>query len=546
MSRLDRFFGRIFAWCEKNPVFVIVIFFAVTLAIRYSLAFLAWRFLHFPFQRYDPYMYTVKGMEIAVGDWSPIRTHGLGWSAVLGAVFRVWHGSSILENLAIASFVAAVFSALSFFPLMYIGKKVDGNPRTLALLAVLFLSSFFLTVPENDSIAMADPLFVFLFLVSVCFLYSARTRLAMAFACGAVAAIAYFTKPVGIFTVPLACATFFLWHCRQWGDALRKCALFVSSFALVSAPFLWQRHAYFGSFFDYGENSKYFADTYAGAWGEAVSAPSFLGYMGTHGMLDYANKFLIGGVCFVAAAFLAMTAPYILSWVKNAAHGAEKGTGAAYPLFVGCAVWFVGLIPVFHIYGNPRHLLPAVALSLVLAATGFRRFADATRLKNVAYAGISLFAALFLFLSFASLVFFSKDKKVAMRDGAVWARHLAPLLKGNVAIGNGSDILMMQYPDSRVGGKGMLDMYAPQSGVAVRYPGMFSAVEAFRPWLKTGDIDYVVFDDVVKESFPFAPDKYLSIYTGTDFPPYLVPFYSNYESNSQWKVRVFSVNKDLL
>ncbi len=546
LNRLDAKLGRLLRWCDGNMPLVLGFLFAATVCVRYGMALTAWDFLGFPFQRYDPYMYVVKGMEIAAGDWAPIRTHSLGWPVVLGGVFRLWHGSSIFENLTIASFVAIIFSALSFFPLMYIGRKVDGNPRTVVVLAVLFLSSFFLTVPENDSIAMADPLFIFIFLVSICFLYAARTRPLMAFACGALAAMAYFVKPVGIFIVPVACLTFLAWHRHKLKKALHACVLLLSSFVAVSTSFLWQRYAYFGSLFSYGENSKYFADTYTDAWGEVVSAPSFFGYMGTHGIFDYADKFLIGGACFVMAAFLAMAAPYIFGWLRNSVHGAEKINNSAYPLFIICLVWFAGLIPVFHIYNNPRHLLPVVIISLIFAAVGFRHIAEDAHFKNIAYAGIIAFAVLFLFLSFASLVFFSKDKKIAMRDGAVWARHIAPFLKGNIAMGNGSDIVMTQYADSRVGGRGMLDMYAPRSGVYMRYPGKFDTVEALRPWLKSADIDYVVFDDVVKESFPFAPDKHLSIYTGVDFPPYLVPFYSNYESNSQWKIRVFKVIRALL
>ena len=546
VSSLDRFFGRIFSWCEKNPVLVIVIFFAVTVAIRYSLAFLAWRFLHFPFQRYDPYIYVVKGMEVAAGDWSPIRTHGIGWSAVLGVIFRVWHGSSVLENVVIASLVATLFSTLSIFPLVYIGRQIDKNPRTILLLLALFASSFTLTLPENDSIAMADPLFVFLFLVLFCFLYAARRNPLFLLCSGVVAGLAYAVKPVGLFIIPTILIAY-----AAGGHGLRRSiygiTFFLVAFIAVSAPFLIERHVAFGSFFNYGENSNYFSDTYTDAWGEAVSPVSFIQYFATHGILDFTNKFLVGGLLFVLGIFSAVMAHQFLGWLYAGASNEDAERNKLLnPIWITCAVWIIGLIPVFHVYSNPRHILPIIPLCFIVGAIGFRRLAESARLRDFAHAGMVFLPFLILIIAFSITIFFSKDKKIAMRDGAVWARDLAPRLKGNIAIGNGSDILMAQYPDSRVGGRGMLDMYAPQSGVVVRYPGKFDTVEAFRPWLKVTDIDYVVFDDAVKESFPFAPDKYLSIYTGTDFPSYLVPFYSNYESNSQWKVRVFRVNKNLL
>lgn len=545
MDYMERFFGRLFSWCERNLLLVTVFFFALTAAIRCGFAFTAWRFFGFPYQRYDPYMYVVKGMEIVAGDWSPVRTHGLGWPAVLGGIFRIWHGSSAFENLVIASIVAALLSALSLLPFLYIGKKIDAHPHAYLLSLVLFSSSFLLTLPENDSIAMADPLFVLLFLISLCFLYGSRRRQPLLAMGGAVAGLAYFVKPVGLFIVPVIVLSYWLWTEDKW-RAARGIVLFICVFAAVSAPFLLARHAVFGSFFSYGENSKYFSDTYTDAWGEAVSPVSFITYLATHGMGDYIDKFVIGGFLFVFGMFLSAMTPYFFGFLHYSSREAGVFNDRLYPLWIACVVWIVGLTPVFHIYGNPRHLLPLIPLCILMGAVGLRHLAGGMHRPAIAYAGIIVFSFIFLIVPFSITVFFSKEKHVIMRDGAIWARELAPLLAGNVAIGNGSDILMMQYPDSRVGGRGMLDMYAPQSHVAVRYPGKFDRVEDFRAWLKSADIAYVVFDDVVKESFAFAPDKYLSIYTGVDFPPYLVPFYSNYEGNSQWKVRVFRVNRQLL
>lgn len=545
MNRLDAFLGRLFAWCARNPVPVLAFFFVLSLCMRYVLAFSAWRFLGFPFQRYDPYLYTVKGLEIAAGDWSPLAAHGIGWPAVLGGVFSLWRGSSIFENMAIASFVAVFFSAAALFPLMAIARRAGADAYALLMLAALFASSFFLALPENDSIAMADPLFIFLFLSALAFLYMARVRPALLAAAGVVASAAYWTKPVGIFIVPVIALSYWFWE-RDRRKAVVGIALFAFFFVAASAPFLAARHAAFGSFFDYAENSKYFADTYTDAWGEAVPRVPFTEYVATHGIPAVTDKFLIGGLLFVIGMLLATVLPYFFGWLRFVAHEDGFADDRLYPLWIACAVWIAGLVPVFHIYSNPRHVIILTPVCLVVGALGFERLARGMRLQNVARAGMAVAASVFLVASFSMLVFFSKDKKIAMRDGAVWARELAPLLSGNVAMGNGSDILMMQYPDARAGGGGMLSMRAPLSGVAVRYPGKFGSMEALRPWLRAADIGYVVLDDAVKESFSFAPDKYLSIYTGVDFPPYLRQIYSNYESNSQWKVRVFVVDKKLL
>lgn len=545
MGKIGGFLERLFSWYEKHPVLVTAFFFFLTLCVRYGFAFGAWRFFGFPFQRYDPYMYAVKGAEIARGDFLPISTHGLGWPALIGAVLWITGIRTPLENLATASVLAVVISAASIFPFMYIGRCISENARTRVLFLCLFASSFLLTLPENDSIAMADPLFVFLFLVSMYFLYAARVRPALLLVSGAVAAMAYFVKPVGLFTVPIAVISYALWA-RTPYQAVRGALLFICAFAAVATPFLLHRNAAFGSFFNYGENSNYFAATYTDAWGEAVPAVSFSAYAAQASLGDYVNKVFVGGFLFVLAMILAAMTPYFFGFLDYIGSNSRASLSVLYPVFIACCIWIIGLTPVFHIYGNPRHILPIIPLCILLGGVGLARLAEVSPRRNAAYIAVIFFSFVFLVVPFLIAVFFSKEKKIVMRDGAVWARHIAPLIKGVVAIGNGSDVLMAQYPDSSVGGRGMLSMHAPASGISIRYPGKFDSVEDFRSWLKAAGISYVIFDDAVKESFPFAPDKYLSIYTGVDFPPYLVPFYSNYESNSQWKIRVFKVNTALL
>ena len=113
-------------------------------------------------------------------------------------------------------------------------------------------------------------------------------------------------------------------------------------------------------------------------------------------------------------------------------------------------------------------------------------------------------------------------------------------------MGHGSDIFMSFFPDARAGGNGLMSMTAPQSGRKIAYPGKVADLDELRSWLKKRDIDYVILDSVKKRGFAFAPEKYLSIYTGTSFPAYLKEVYSNYETDSQWKVRAFKVDKKRL
>lgn len=536
------FLKRFLAQPIRRPP-TLFLFFVVALIIRYFVSFTLWHFVNFPVQRYDPYLYVIKGLEIAHGDWSPIRTHAIGWPITLGIVFRFIGRSSLFENFVIASLASVFISALAIVPLYSIAKRVSANARALFLVMAFFCVSWPLTILENDSIAMSEPLFVFLFLSSIALLYAARASPRLMPFCGAIGGLAYWVRPNGIFILPILVISYWLWNRRRGMAAcITHCALTACAFFLTAAPFLYERLIWFGSAFNYGENNHYFAESYTDAWGTAIPPISFSQYMATHSLGDYFNKFGIGGIGLITLMLAAAAAPHLLTVGCYAVSKARKNS-ALYPLWTAAGVWFISLIPVFHIYYNPRHLIPLAPFVLIASACGFHALIKNEKNQRALVAAGIIVPTLFMAMFFSFVLFFVKEKNIMMRDGMIWANQLSVMLKGTVAIGSGSDIFMMQFPDTQVGGRGMLSLTAPKSGVTVAYPGKVASMDALRPWFHANAIDYIVLDDFIKKSFPYAPDKHLSIYTGTLFPPYLTEIYSNYKTNSQWKIRVFSVNK---
>lgn len=535
-------FSRLFTWTERRPITASLIAFLVALFIRYTIAIGVWHLIGFPFQRYDPYLYTLKGLEIASGDFSPVRTHAIGWPLALGTLFSFIRGSSIFENLASASLLSVFLNAACVFPFLYLVRRITPSPRIAFIAAGFFIFAFSIILPENDSIAMSEPLFLFLFLSSLAFLYAARQSPLLLHASTAAAAGAYWTRPNGILLLPIILFIYRLWSgggTKVYG----RMALTMLIFFLLSFPFLYQRYAYFGSGFDYGENGHFFANTYTDAWGAAIPTPSLFDYLSTHSLYDWFFKFGVGGIGLIAVAFFIYLIPHIIGFVFQA-NAPDADRRRLWPLWIACGVWAMGLIPVFHIYYNPRHILPLIPPFFIVSAIGFDALISTHARRNALAAVIVSIQALSLVIYVAIYIFVSQDKYIAMRDGFAWARELAPRLSGAVAIGNGSDILMMMRPDTRVGGHGLLDMEAPRSDTSTAYPGKFDSLDSLTPWLKHHNIRYIIFDDMVKRQFLFAPDKYLSIYTGTDFPYYLREEYSNYDTNSQWKVRAFRIDWD--
>jgi hypothetical protein len=523
----------------KNPLFILTAFFIITLGIRLALPFIFWHTTDFPYQRYDPYIYVLKALEITHGDWSPIQTHAIGWPIALAGVFRLTTQPTIFENIIVASLFAGILSACAIFPFYALLRTIRQDiPFTITALS-LFALSWPLSVIENSSIAMSEPLFIILFLSSLAFAYSSHTRPWHSVASGLCGGLAYATRPNGIFILPILLAIgWFRTRRLNWHAA--------AGFAAVSLPFLWHRKAWFGSAFDYGANSHYFADTYTDAWGEAITiSTSFLSYIKTHGIAAIADKFILGGIGLIGLLIILGAAPALFGIIAHLT-GKNSKEKLMTPLWIAITLWTASLIPVFHIYYNPRHILPLIPLMIIIGSAGIVDLGTETRRLVGIIAASIITAGACTALFFSSTLFFMKEKGITIKDGSLWARDLSVLLKGTVAIGNGSDILMIQFPDTRIGGKGMLNLEAPRSGIRVVYPGKIKQIDDIASWLKKQRIDYLILESNKKKNFSYAPDKYLSIYPNNDIPPYLSEIYSNYMTDSQFKIRAFRVLRNAI
>ena len=78
---------------------------------------------------------------------------------------------------------------------------------------------------------------------------------------------------------------------------------------------------------------------------------------------------------------------------------------------------------------------------------------------------------IFLLVAVAVISFMFKEKGLMIRHSINWAPTVATIAKNKIAMGAGSDILMMMLPDTNVGGFGLTSLYAPKSNLKIVYPG---------------------------------------------------------------------------
>lgn len=97
---------------------------------------------------------------------------------------------------------------------------------------------------------------------------------------------------------------------------------------------------------------------------------------------------------------------------------------------------------------------------------------------------------------------------------------------------------MMHLPDTTVSGVGQFDLYAPESNLRVVRPGCFENLSDAMEWFKEIGVTHLVLDDRNINRRPYLKEIYLE----KEIPSYLTEMYSNYNTASNWKMRIYSIN----
>ena len=529
---------------KRNWHWWLVALFLIALVIRLTIVLVVYDLLTAPIQRYDSYIYTLKALEITKGDWSPIRTHSVGWPAFLAAFFYFWQSSSIFENFLYAIIITTIVSSALIFPLAYLSGRLLYLKRNILLVLLSFIFTYSLIIPEGTLIILSEPLFSFLFLLALCFIFKARDQSGFIFLAAAISALAYFVRPTGLFLLPILLISYWLLTKHWLRLRILYSVFIIIIFFVVALPFLYQRHLYFGSAFDYGGNSEYFIENYTSAWGDVFPKTSFFNYLNQHSLTDWFKKFVVAGFFLALTYFFYSILPLIFFFIIGWSTSKDNRLWLITKIIF--VVWFIGLIPVFSIYYLPRHFFPVLPLALIMAVAGFRQLVGNRENHYRLDSAFIIYQIIILFLSTSILIWamktLAKDISLNRRDALVWAQWAAVNVKGKVAVGDGSDILMMNLSDARIGGRGMMDMIAPQSGLSTIYPGKVEQLDDLREWFREKEVTHLLLDDERWSPVFFLPSKHLKIYTGEDIPDYFKEIYSNYQTNSQWKVRLFKID----
>lgn len=519
--------NKAFDYIENHLSSTLVVLFILSLAIRLSLT------PHDMVLRKDAYIYLVKSLEITKGNFVPILTRAIGWPLFMSPLFYLFGNTSIFQNMSYARIISDFVGSLSIFPLAYIGKKLLDKKSQIFLL-ILFAFSSHLVISSTS--AMSEPLFTFLLLVSVCFIIKAKENQNYILMASLFGAFAYYVRFNGIFALLIILVSFFLLRKQIPKFSYKYIIYIIVIFFVVSAPVLYQRYTYFDSPVFYGENSKYFVDTYQQVWSANVPVPSLMDYLSTHTFTDYFNKFVIRGFFKVIFDYVYFTISPLLLFFFLYGVVRHFNDEKFVPLTVVFLVWVIGFTPAYHIFGTSRHLYSTIPFILIFSTVAINEIFKNNKYRNIL---LSLFLIVFILFSLKTSIDYRYGlPQSSVQDGLEWGEWTAQNIKGKIAIINGNDLIMMHLPGTLVSGIGQSGLYvAPGSNLSVVRPGYFENLSSAMEWFKETGVTHLALDDENIDGRPYLKE----IYSEEEIPSYLTEVYSNYNTDSKWKMRIYYI-----
>jgi 4-amino-4-deoxy-L-arabinose transferase-like glycosyltransferase len=541
---LGRFFDRVAAREKTTVFFLFVISFLVRLSMVNFSSLL----------QKDAYVYFLKAIEIAHGNFIPSQSQAVGLSLFSAPFFLIFGNDSLLHNMAVAKVVSCLFGAAVIFPIYLLVKELaDRRTRLIALL----IFSFWSVLVFNAAEFLTEPLFSFFFLFSLYFsvVYIKRRRAApeamthpdlplerrtsqlllliegnsSIYLSFFFAGLAYYVRPNGFFLLAILLLVYLVVGFKNLKKLIIPLLIGVVIFWATAAPFLWQRYEAFGSPFTYGENDKYWVEDYNLIWANNIPVPSFGDYLKSHTPKQMFDRFAVEGFGRVMFDLFRPKDLPLLCFFLFVGLGFKITKKEYWPLYISLAVFVGGLSLIYYVFNTSRHVLPLFPILIIFMAVGVNEVLKNHKYKELL---IGLFIVCFILLSLTAYVK-GKNPAAEMPDWAVWA---AQNIKGKIGIVEGGDYVMMNLADASTAGVGQKDLYAPVSGLSVTKPGYFYSLSEALSYFKQIDMNYVLLDNHL------GGRGYLKQIESLEYSRYFKEVYSNADSDSAWKVKIYQIN----
>lgn len=460
--------------------------------------------------REDAYDYLLKGFEITEGNWVPIRSHSIGWSIVLAIFLKVFSIRSIFNGMILSRALSISVMGLSIFPFSSLANKLTDKKSAMIAVFAFALSPILIRTAGSEYSGYSESLFILLVISTMYYLSDSDNKSQSIVIATILASLSYYVRPNGIFmlAVILLYLIWLLWYKRvNWSFLLLVPFLFF----LISLPHLYLRYEAYGSAFDFGENSQYFADLHTQALSNNASVSSITNYLRTHSFDDYLRKFVYHGLFKMANQFYSLLgeAWLLLFFLGTAKYLILDRFSKFDLLFILFFVFVAGLTPIFQVYGIPRHLYVLLPFTFIISSKFLIDLLGASNRNNI-------LVLLFILLL---LVRIPLELNLSIVNGTnittpkvqdKWATWVANNLRGNIAIIEGDDLIKMILTDTKIGSKKLLNLSAEQLGIFTFRPHYYNNLEDAMQDFKKRQAEYLMLDTENIKRRPYLYEVYNS------------------------------------
>jgi hypothetical protein len=521
--RADLVWARLVDVYDKHPVAFVVAVSGLALLVRLAAT---------PFGMpldIDAFGYTLKAIEIARGDFTPIRTHAIGWSLLLAPIPWLAPDASVMMVSNIVRVVTSVVNALTVVPFAILARET--LPPRAQPLALAFYP-FAVVLLRFAIRGRVEPVFTLTLLGATAGVLVGRRSRAALVVGGVSAGLACWVHPTGVAVVVLAMVLAAATAGR--GRRVAAVVLVFASAAIVAAPPAVQRTQAFGNPMGYGFNNRFFVESGDDLWSNSISPPSFREYLTTLSPARVFDRLVVQG----AGALLWDYVTYVVHiavapFVAYGAWRALREPGLR-PIVLSLGLFLLSWAPVYQVYGKGRHLSPALPFALVLASAGVAALTCRRR-----HAGAWMLAAAVAFAAGESTAAGVQRQQALHHEsgaGLVWARWVAENVRGRLALPKGYELVMLFLPDATIGGVDIHTMYAPQTGLALMRPGDFPSLDDAFSFLRRANVTHLLVDGLHHKGTCFEP-----LLSALAPPPFLTERYANGPA-ARWPVRVFEIH----
>ena len=528
-SNMMEWAEAIFLFFEKNKLLTVALLFVLSLGLR--LLFVDYQSL----LAGDNLGYFLRSLQIANGNFAPDPSQAIGLPLATAPFFYLFGSQSILANMAYAKILSVVISSLMIFPLFMLSKRLL-NPIATFLVLVFFV--FYSSLVDVSGLFLTESLFSALFLLAIVFTVDSFQKPARILYAFLFAGLAYYVRPNGLFVFVIVALSYLLVHFKNLRKNLGFFMLGIAVFWIVAAPFLFARWHAFGSAFSYGENSKFFVDSYKQVWAPNIPVPSLFHYLSTHSPQAWANKFIAKGLIklviqschqLCSYGYSTIVSPLLLVFffyglIKN------RFNKAFWPIYLSLILFIAGLSLVYSVFPFTRHLTPLIPFVLVVSAAGLEEVA---RFLPNKYRFLTMFLIIFIIFSLVSPIV-SKTFNKEVVSMPVWAPWVAKNLTGNVVANFGQGLVLMNLPDANV------SRHLPhaRSNLKLILPGAFNHIDEAMDYFYQNKASYVLSHDD-NERRPYLNEMALPQYQA-----WFTRIYSNEGSSDSAKIEVYKINWD--